>query len=189
MARKRVGVLSYTKGKILKRLEQGTTRPEFMSHVLRHNDEKGMSTAEIQETFTLLILAGLETTATLLAGRTFLSQTHSAIRRRLEEEIRNSFGTDQEITMLEVARLKYLHAVVMESLRLYPPVAVAVNRVTPLEGASVCGYWVPGRVSVTPSDYRIRPRLDLVLGLIVMQVTIDIPQFVAYTSPLLPLQG
>lgn len=152
MARKRVGALSYTKGMILKRLEQGTTRPDFMSHVLRHNDEKGMSTAEIQETFTLLILAGSETTATLLAGCTFLLQTHPTVRRKLEEEIRSSFGTDQEISMLSVARLTYLDAVIMESLRLYPPVPVALNRTTPLEGASVCGYWVPGNVSATFSD-------------------------------------
>ncbi|QDS68969.1 hypothetical protein FKW77_008901 [Venturia effusa] len=68
MAKKRIGPISYTKDKILKRMEQGTTRPDFMSYVLRHNDEKGMSAAEIQETFNLLLIAGSETTATFLAG-------------------------------------------------------------------------------------------------------------------------
>lgn len=146
MARKRVGALGYTKGKISKRLDQGSTRPDFMSHVLRHNDEKGMSKQEIQETFTLLILAGSETTSTLLAGCTFLLQTHPLIRQRLDTEIRTSFSDDSEINMLSVARLQYLDAVVEESLRLYPPVPIALSRMTPAEGISICGQWVPGNV-------------------------------------------
>lgn len=157
MARKRVGALSYTRGKILKRLEQGTTRPDFMSHVLRHNDEKGMSTAEIQETFTLLILAGSETTSTLLAGCTYLLQTHPQVRHRLEAEIRNGFSHDTEISMLSVNKLEYLNAVIEESLRRYPPVPVALNRMTPVEGTSICGRWVPGNVSLPPGDCWLVP--------------------------------
>ena len=45
-------------------------------------------------------------------------------------------------------RLPYLLAVLEEALRHYPPVPVALSRVTPPEGASVCGVWVPGDVMV-----------------------------------------
>jgi cytochrome P450 len=136
MTRKRIGVMNYTRVKIEKRLDQGTDRPDFMSYVLRHNDEKGMSRAEIQLTFNLLMLAGSETTATLLSGCTFLLQKHPHIRQKLEAEIRDSFSDDSEITMLSVSHLKYLDAVIEESLRRYPPVPIALNRTTPPEGAT-----------------------------------------------------
>lgn len=55
-----------------KRLESGKTdREDFMSYILRHNDEKGMTIAEIIENSSTLIVAGSETTATLLSGTTF----------------------------------------------------------------------------------------------------------------------
>lgn len=36
--------------KVNKRLELGAERPDFMSHILKHNDEKGMSVPEINST-------------------------------------------------------------------------------------------------------------------------------------------
>jgi hypothetical protein len=145
-ARKRVGAMDYTRAQVEKRLGQGTDRADFMSYVLRHNDERGMSRAEIQETFNLLMLAGSETTATLLAGCTFLLQKHPRVCEKLEAEIRGNFSTNNEITMFSVSHLKYLDAVVEESLRLYPPVPIALNRTTPPQGATICGNWVPGNV-------------------------------------------
>jgi cytochrome P450 len=72
MLRKQLGIMSYTKDKIEKRIDQGTDRPDFMLFVLRHNDEKGMSREDIQATFNVLMVAGSETTATLLARYTYL---------------------------------------------------------------------------------------------------------------------
>ncbi|KIW25940.1 uncharacterized protein PV07_09074 [Cladophialophora immunda] len=158
--RKRLGIMAYTKDKIEKRIDQGTERPDFMSYVLRHNDENGMSREEIQATFNVLMIAGSETTATSLAGCIYLLQKHPEVRQKLHAEIRNTFRDDKEITMLSVGHLMYLDAVVEESLRLYPPVPIALNRTTPPEGAAICGHWVPGNVAV------------------------GIPQFAAYTSPL-----
>jgi cytochrome P450 len=143
---KRLGAMNYTQEKIEKRIDQKTDRPDFMSYVLQHNDEKGMSRGEINATFNLLMIAGSETTATLLSGCTYLLQKHPQVLQKLQDEIRNAFSTDEEITMLSVSHLKYLDAVIEESLRLYPPVPVALNRTTPPEGAEICGQWVPGNV-------------------------------------------
>ncbi|KAL1872141.1 hypothetical protein Plec18167_006744 [Paecilomyces lecythidis] len=150
--------MSYTKDKIEKRIDQKTDRPDFMSYVLRHNDEKGMSREEIQETFNVLMIAGFETTATLLAGCTYLLQKHPRVRQKLYAEIGETFLDENEITMLSVSHLTYLDAVIEESLGLYPPVPISLNRLAPPEGAVICGHWVPGNVSV------------------------GIPQFAAYSS-------
>ena len=147
MMSKRLGAMNYTKGKIEKRIDQGTDRPDFMSYVLRHNDEKGMSREEINATFNILMIAGSETTATLLSGCIYLLQKNPLALQKLQTEIRNTFSDEGEITMLSVGHLKYLEAVIDESLRLYPPVPISLSRVTPPEGAVVCGHWVPGNVS------------------------------------------
>ena len=69
LIRKQLGLMSFTKERISKRIEQGTERPDFMSFVLRANEtEKGMLREEIDATFNLIMIAGSETTATLLAG-------------------------------------------------------------------------------------------------------------------------
>ena len=155
--RKRLGIMNYTKDKIEKRIDQGTEtdRPDFMSYVLRHNDEKGMSREEIQATFNVLMIAGSETTATLLAGCTYLLQKHPRVLQKLHAEIRDKFLDDKEITMLSVSHLTYLDAVIGESFRLYPPVPVALGRMTPPEGASICGHWVPGNVRLLRCVYHI----------------------------------
>jgi cytochrome P450 len=176
MLRKRLGIMGYTKGKIEKRIDQGTDRPDFMSYVLRYNDEKGMSREEIQATFNVLMIAGSETTATLLAGCTYLLQKNPLVRQKLYAEIRDTFRDDEEITMLSVGHLTYLDAVIVEALRRYPPVPIALNRSTPPEGAMICGHWVPGNVCL------LQMRLTYLLT--VIQVSVGIPQFAAYISPL-----
>ena len=70
----------------------------------------------------------------------------SLVRQKLHAEIRDTFLDDKEITMLSVSHLTYLDAAIWESLRLYPPVTVALSRTTPPEGAAICGHWVPGNV-------------------------------------------
>jgi cytochrome P450 len=151
----KLGAMNYTKEKIEHRIDKKTDRPDFMSYVLRYNDEKGMSRDEIQATFNLLMIAGSETTATLLAGCTYLLQKNPRVLKKLQAEIRNSFAADEEITMISVSHLAYLDAVIEESLRLYPPVPIALNRMTPPEGAEICGEWVPGNVCLVQEAERI----------------------------------
>jgi cytochrome P450 len=148
MLTKQLGAMSYTRDKIERRIDQVTDKHDFMSYVLKYNDERGMSREEIQETFNILMIAGSETTATLLSGCLYLLQRNLRVLKQLQTEIRGTFLDDAEITMLSVGRLKYLDAVIQESLRLYPPVPIALNRITPPEGATICGHYVPGNVSL-----------------------------------------
>jgi cytochrome P450 len=43
-------------------------RNDFMTYILRYNDEKGMSIPEIEATFRVSVVAGSETTGTALSG-------------------------------------------------------------------------------------------------------------------------
>uniref|UniRef100_A0A8H7N3W4 Cytochrome P450 n=1 Tax=Bionectria ochroleuca TaxID=29856 RepID=A0A8H7N3W4_BIOOC len=133
-----------------KRIETGNTdREDFMSYMLRHNDEKGISTPEILETSKAVILAGSETTATLLSGCTYQMLSNRHVYERLVKEIRSTFNSPEEITISSVANLEYTAAVLNESLRIYPPVPGGMGRFVPEEGTIIDGYWIPGKTIVS----------------------------------------
>ena len=67
--------------------------------------------------------------------------------KKVIDEIRQSFQTDEEIDITGVNKLKYMLAVLDEALRMYPPAPGNFHRVVPDEGAVVSGKFVPGGVS------------------------------------------
>lgn len=105
---------------VMKRLEsKNTDREDFMSYILRHNnDGNGMTTGEIVENAAILIVAGSETTATLLSGTTYYLLTHREVYDKLAQEIRSTFQSEDEITMLRVNQLQYMVAVFNEAFRI-----------------------------------------------------------------------
>ena len=130
-----------------KRMALETDRKDFMSFIQRHSDEKGMTLAEIKQTSKVLVLAGSETTATLLSGCTYhLLRTPQKLRK-LQDEVRGTFGTDEQITLTSAARLPYLQAVLEEAHRLYPPVPSTLPRRTGPHGNLICGHTIPAGVS------------------------------------------
>ena len=137
----------FTDHKVTKRIEMKTDRADIMSYILRHNDESGMSRAEINSNAAILIIAGSETTATILSGATQLLLRHPDVLEKLVKTISDTFATEDEITIESVNDLKYLVAVLDESLRLYPPVPVGLLRTVGPSSDILCGQWVPGNVS------------------------------------------
>lgn len=115
-----------------------------MSH---RNDEKGMSREEIGALSETLLIAGSETTATLLCGVTFYLLTNPDSLQKLTDEIRNSFSSAADITLRSLTKLPYLQACLDEALRLYPPVASTLPRLVRPEGDVVNGQFIPGGVS------------------------------------------
>ncbi|KAM5361367.1 hypothetical protein ACJZ2D_013137 [Fusarium nematophilum] len=138
------------------RMERDTKRPDFLSYILRHNDEKGMVRGEILELSDGLIVAGSETTATLLSGTTYFLLTDRAKYEKVVGEIRSAFGSEDEITIVSVNQLSYTLAVLNEGLRMYPPVPFGLPRKVPLSGELVEGYWLPEEAISVPhwSAYR-----------------------------------
>jgi cytochrome P450 len=109
---------------------------------------EGLSFEEMVAQGRILLIAGSETTATLLSGMLYFLLKNPSILARLVDEIRTAFSSENEIGIQSVSQLSYLHGVLEESLRMYPPVPNALPRVAPPEGAVVCGRFVPGGTSV-----------------------------------------
>lgn len=123
----------------------GNNRRDFLAYMLRYNDEKGMSESEILNNSESLIVAGSETTATLLSGLTYYLVQNPQAMERLTEEIRTSFSSEEQITIRSTAPLPYLHACIEEGLRVYPPAAETPPRMSP--GDYIHGKYIPERVS------------------------------------------
>jgi cytochrome P450 len=138
--------LKQSNAKILRRIEKGdSARRDFCSYIFEKKDELKLTEWNLTGYAHVLIVAGSETSATVLTGLTYYLCRTPEVYQRLKDEVRGRFQTADQITS-QGATLQYLNAVVHEALRIFPPVPVAVPRITPKGGAMVAGVFVPGGV-------------------------------------------
>lgn len=136
----------FSKERVDKRLQKDIDRGDIWSLVMRGEELDNISRAEMYSNASSFMVGGTETTATLLSGLTWLLCMHPDKMQRLLKEIR-AFKSLEELNILNLQRLSYLHACIEEALRLYPPIPLSASRVAPEGGAIVCGQFVPGGVS------------------------------------------
>jgi cytochrome P450 len=105
----------------------------------------------IQINASTLIIAGSETTATLLSGVTYLLLANPSTLEKLTDEVRTTFKSDDEITLTSVGNLTYMLACLNEAMRRYPPVPIGLPRAVPKGGATIAGLAVPENVSQLPA--------------------------------------
>ncbi|TVY51126.1 Averantin hydroxylase [Lachnellula cervina] len=117
------------------------------------NTPSGMAKSELLPTVSTLIIAGSETTATLLSATTYFILTHPSSLAKLQAEVRNAFQNEEEINIVSVNSLSYMLAVLNEVLRLYPPSPSSFNRVTPAAGCHIAGRFVPGNTNVAVNQW------------------------------------
>lgn len=108
-----------------------------------------MSREEIGATTEVLLIAGSETTATLLCGATFCLLKNPDSLQKLTDEVRNAFSSAADMTLRSLARLPYLQACLDEALRLYPPVPGTLPRRVLPQGDIVNGQFIPGNVRLS----------------------------------------
>lgn len=153
--RKRKEFFGLAQQKVTKRLEKETERPDFMGYIMKNmpSEEKGLTRSEIDSNAVIFLIAGSETTATLLSGTTYLLLKHPDIYSRLVQEIRSRFKTQSEITIEEVNKLDFMIACFQEGFRHYPPVPTGFPRVVPTGGDNISGHYVPEGTSVYVSQH------------------------------------
>jgi cytochrome P450 len=135
-----------TEEKVVRRIKNEVYRPDFMEHILRQPEGKGVTFEEMLSNSATLIQAGSETTATLLSGALFLLVNHPGKMQKLVDELTTAFASDKDMTIENTDRLPYLAAVLEESLRLYSPAVPSFPRQVPKDGATIDGGYVPAGV-------------------------------------------
>lgn len=147
--RKREEFFALVSSKVGNRLEKGSDRPDFISQIVKNDgiSEKAMSRDEMDSNSIILMLAGSETTATLLSGTTYLLLANPDKYKKLVAEIRGKFQKMADINVEEVNKMEYLIACLQEGLRYYPPVPTGFPRVVPKGGDTISGHYIPEGVS------------------------------------------
>lgn len=135
--------------KVQRRLNWELERPDIMSHVIGgRKGEQALEIGVINATFQVLTTAGSETTATVLSGTLNYLVNNPDKLEVLNREIRQRFQSQDEITLDALRELDYLNACLNEGLRLSVPIPWMLPRLVPQGGATVCGNWLPGGVSL-----------------------------------------
>ncbi|KAK2048187.1 cytochrome P450 [Colletotrichum somersetense] len=141
-----------TMQKLARRIELGERegpRPDLMEGLLRKRKEWNLSLEQLNGNASIVIIAGSETTATLLSGVTYLLLKNPEKMRKLVREVRTTFNREEEIDLTSVNALAYMLACLDEALRMYPAVPTGLPRVVPEGGATIAGEFVPEKTTVT----------------------------------------
>ncbi|KAI0454861.1 cytochrome P450 [Xylaria acuta] len=136
-----------------RRIERDSQRKDFLTRLLEDRIEKGVSALQLAAHASDFVLAGSETTATALATATYYLLRNPEIMKKMQQEVRSSFSSYDEISGKSTQRLRYLKAVMLEAMRIYPPLPFALPRVVPPPGESVDGHYLPGGTIVYTSPY------------------------------------
>jgi cytochrome P450 len=105
----------------------------------RDDEGNGLTDRQLRDEIMVLMLAGHETTANMLAWAWYLLATHPAVRVRLEAEL-DAVLEGRPPTFEDLPRLTYTAQLLDEVLRLYPPAYVVgrmAQRTVQLGGATV----------------------------------------------------
>ena len=147
---KRRAHFDFSSAQVNARLSRELDRPDIWNFVLKKKEEEGgLSLDEMHANATLFMAAGTETTATELSGTLYYLMKNPDKMALLVDEIRSEFPNEEDISMERLPQIKYLHACLEEGLRIYPPVPVGLPRVTPKEGATILGEYIPPNVGAT----------------------------------------
>ena len=108
----------------------GTDRDDLISILMRASDDEtgtGMTSRQLRDEATTLVIAGSETTGNAIAWACYLLATHPQAQERLQAEVDEVLaGADASYETL--AALPYTRAVITEALRLYSPVWILPRR-------------------------------------------------------------
>jgi len=91
----------------------------------------------------VLIVGGSETTGSVLCATVYYLLRTPEAMNALCHDVRGAIAKEEDIDMLSVAQLSYLHATIQEGMRLYPPAPIGLMRVAPEGGAFIAGHFVP----------------------------------------------
>jgi cytochrome P450 len=93
-----------------------------------------------------MTFAAVDTTSTVMTYIMYEMSCHTDWQDKLRSELLAANLDDKGYKVSELNELPILAAVINETMRLHPPAAAGIPRITPPEGATIDGLFVPGNV-------------------------------------------
>lgn len=138
---------------IRQRRDDDSDHGDLLSMLIRaRDDETGekMTDEQLRSEVLNFLLAGYETTATALTWTLHLLASHPAVRQRVREEVQTVVG-DRLPTAADAQQLSLTRGVLLEALRLYPPVWIMPRQAVARD--EIAGYRIPARSLVMLCPY------------------------------------
>lgn len=121
-------------------------RKDFMTRILEQRNTDQVSNLQLAAHASDFIIAGSDTASVALSTMTYYLLKTPKAMKKLKAEVRAAFASCDQIDAQATARLSYLTAVILEGLRIYPPLPLALPRVVPEGGEIVDGHFLPSGV-------------------------------------------
>lgn len=134
-------------------------RTDVLSLLMAARDDTGaaMTPLELRDELFTLLLAGLESTSTVMAWGLYWIHREPEVRRRLMEELAQ---VHRETPPSDLARLPYLTAVCQETLRIHPTAPFTFVRI-PRADIELEGWRFPQGCRIAGCIYLLHQRDDL----------------------------
>ncbi|KAF7890041.1 uncharacterized protein EAF02_002456 [Botrytis sinoallii] len=141
----------FANDRINKRLNLQKQKPDFVASFMKDNvDFHKISLKETQSNLAILLVAGIDVTATSILGTLLYLVQNPDKLHKLVSEIRETFQREEDIKIATLRGLAYLNAVINEGLRLTNPVPGGLPRIVPPGGDTYADTFVPAGISVRP---------------------------------------
>jgi len=151
---------NYVGSLIKKRMESGVIREDFLSVVLGATDKdtgEKMSADLVRDEAVTMLGAGHETSAGALTSALIHIARQPEIAQRIRQELRDVVG-DGSLNSGHLRQLRYLQAVVQETLRLSAPAPLIPRAVT--QDTTINGYHIPAGSIIFVAVYNIHRHKD-----------------------------
>ncbi|KAL4323124.1 hypothetical protein GQ457_11G003710 [Hibiscus cannabinus] len=130
-----------------KRQNQATSESDFMDVMLSHLPEDTVISGHTRDTIVkattlILTLTGGESTAVTITWILSVLLNHPNVLKAAQEELDHHVGQERWVEEKDIKNLKYLQAIVKETLRLYPPGPITGIREA-TKDCCIAGYDVP----------------------------------------------
>nr|BAQ56325.1 cytochrome P450 341B14 [Hyphantria cunea] len=112
--------------------ESGTNRVKCFLELLMEasGGDHGYSDVELLEEVLVMLIAGTDTSASGMSFTVSMMAHNPDVQDKVFQELQEVFGdSDRPVIAEDLPHLKYLDAVIRESMRLYPPVPIIVREI------------------------------------------------------------
>ncbi|KAG5767735.1 hypothetical protein H9Q72_004499 [Fusarium xylarioides] len=104
----------------------------------------------------LIVVAGSDTTSTTMTCALFELARHPQVYQKLQKEVDEFLKQgDSPHSHSALAKLKYLQAIIDETMRLYPAIPSGLQRTTPPQGMEIDGTFIPGNTIIQTPTYTL----------------------------------
>jgi cytochrome P450 len=150
--------------------EIGNTRADLLSMFLKAQTERPefMTDQRVLTMAVSMAFAGSETTGISLAAVFYYllrnSRCYHTLMHELDNAVRSGKVRDRPsclVSWSESQTLPYLDACIKEAFRMHPAAGLPLERVTPPQGADICGKHIPGGTVVGCSAWIIHRRPEI----------------------------